>query len=264
MSNEIVPFSFEDQEIRVFKGEDGKPWFYANDVARALGYPTPKDAVSYHCKGAKNLRPYSEGGSQPPKVIPESDVYRLIMRSNKPEAEVFQDWVTEVVLPSIRQTGGYLYGQEELSDDQLLEKALAVANRRIEEREQQRLEERRGRLQAIKEKGEIAHSREASVMSKYGHEKTKREELQDRLAENEQWDTVKGIGWLRKYFVRNVPGLYVALGRHLSKLCRDQGIEPKEIPDVNYGSIKAYPVEIIEELKERLDDDPDLLSKYRR
>lgn len=87
--------------------EDGKPLFAARDVAVALGYQRPADAVSDHCKGVVVLPTPSAGGIQDTKFIPESDVYRLIMRSKLPGAVRFQDWVMEEVLPAIRQTGGY-------------------------------------------------------------------------------------------------------------------------------------------------------------
>ena len=67
--------------------------------------------------------------------IPEGDVYRLIVRSKLPSAERFERWVFDEVLPSIRKTGGYIAGQEELDDEALLAKALKVAERQIAQRE---------------------------------------------------------------------------------------------------------------------------------
>ena len=87
--------------------EDGKPLFCAKDVAVALGYARPADAVTGHCKGVVVLPTPSAGGVQKVKFIPESDVYRLVMRSKLPGAERFQDWVMEEVLPTIRKTGRF-------------------------------------------------------------------------------------------------------------------------------------------------------------
>ncbi len=89
---------------------DGKEYFVANDVAKALGYSVPKDAVARHCKGALKQRYLTEGGEQEIKFIPEGDVYRLIIRSKLPKAEEFEKWVFDEVLPSIRKTGGYING----------------------------------------------------------------------------------------------------------------------------------------------------------
>src|SRR5699024_8503452 len=63
-----------------------------------------------HCKRVSRFATPSEGGTQEMNVIPESDVYRLIMRSKLPAAEAFEDWVVEEVLPSIRKAGGYVDG----------------------------------------------------------------------------------------------------------------------------------------------------------
>lgn len=87
---------------------NGKPYFVANDVARALGYSTPKDAISRHCKGALKHRCLTDGGEQEMKIIPEGDVYRLIMKSKLPSAEKFESWVIDEVLPTIRKHGAYM------------------------------------------------------------------------------------------------------------------------------------------------------------
>lgn len=92
-------------EIRTAVNEDGKPLFRANDVAIALGYKRSADAVTAHCKGVCVLPTPTENQHgavvmQPTKYITESDVYRLVMRSKLPDAERFQDWVVEEVLPS--------------------------------------------------------------------------------------------------------------------------------------------------------------------
>lgn len=83
---------------------DNKPMFLANDVAKALGYSYPKNAIQDHCKGVDILSTPTDGGIQKMKYIPESDVYRLVMRSKLPQAEQFQDWVCDEVLPTIRKT----------------------------------------------------------------------------------------------------------------------------------------------------------------
>ena len=84
---------------------DGKPWFVATDIAFALGYEKPNNAVNTHCKKINKFN-YPETG-QPLNIIPEADIYRLIMRSKLESAEKFQDWVVEEVLPAIRETGVY-------------------------------------------------------------------------------------------------------------------------------------------------------------
>jgi prophage antirepressor-like protein len=106
----VPRFEFDGMQVRVVVLE-GEPWFVGRDVAGALGYENLSRDIQRHCNHAKTLKgTESEPLTDSPRgvlIIPESDVYRLIMRSNLPEAERFQAWVTEEVLPSIRKTGGY-------------------------------------------------------------------------------------------------------------------------------------------------------------
>lgn len=101
--------TFENSEfgtVRTVEVE-GKTYFVANDVAKALGYSVPKDAISRHCKGALKHRYLTDGGEQELKIIPEGDLYRLISRSKLESAERFECWVFDEVLPSIRKHGMY-------------------------------------------------------------------------------------------------------------------------------------------------------------
>ena len=108
MSN-LIPFTFDEQPIRVIE-IDGDPWFVGKDVAEALGYANTRGAIATHCKAAKSdgvvIRD-AMGREQSATIIPERDVYRLIMRSKLPAAERFEEWVVGEVLPAIRRTGGY-------------------------------------------------------------------------------------------------------------------------------------------------------------
>lgn len=94
-------------EVRTLE-EDGAVLFCGADVARALGYKSPKDAVSAHCKGAVKRRTPTTSGIQEMLFIPESDLYRLVFSSKLPSAERFTDWVTQEVLPSVRKHGAYM------------------------------------------------------------------------------------------------------------------------------------------------------------
>lgn len=116
---------------------DGKPHFVATDVAIALGYSTPRDAISRHCKGVVKHDTPTLGGIQQLSYISEGDVYRLIIRSKLPSAEKFERWIFDEVIPSVRKNGGYISGQENMTDDELLEKAIIVAQKKIAERDKQ-------------------------------------------------------------------------------------------------------------------------------
>lgn len=116
---------------------NGQPYFMASDVAQALGYNKPNNAIAAHCRAALKRGSRISGKMQEVNFIPESDVYRLVIKSKLPGAERFEAWIMEEVLPSIRKTGGYIAGQETMSDSELIAKALIVAQRQIEERNKQ-------------------------------------------------------------------------------------------------------------------------------
>lgn len=130
--NELIIFNNpEFGQIRTIE-EDGKVLFCGSDVAKALGYKRPKDAVSAHCKGAVKRRTLTNGGEQEMNFIPEGDIYRLAARSELPGADQFERWIFDEVLPSIRKNGGYINGQENMTPEELMAAALIMANKTIE------------------------------------------------------------------------------------------------------------------------------------
>lgn len=98
--------------IRTLTDENGEIWFVARDVAIALGYKNTRDAISKHCKRVNSVA-FRDGNRGNPfvTIIPESDFYRLTMRSKLPSAEQFEEWVCEEVLPAIRKHGAYVNKQ---------------------------------------------------------------------------------------------------------------------------------------------------------
>ena len=137
MNNELRVFeNAEFGSVRTVEIE-GKPYFVGNDVAKALGYIETAKAIRTHCKGVSEMDIPTKGGLQKMKIIPEGDLYRLITHSKLPSAERFESWVFDEVLPSIRKNGGYISGQETMSDDELMAKALLVAQNKIAERDKQ-------------------------------------------------------------------------------------------------------------------------------
>lgn len=109
--NELKVFeNGEFGKVRMIE-ENGKPLFCGSDVARALGYSRPNDAVNDHCRSTVKRRiPHPQSVEKEIEVIfiPEGDVYRLITHSKLPKAEEFEKWVFDEVLPTIRKTGGYV------------------------------------------------------------------------------------------------------------------------------------------------------------
>ena len=116
MNNQLQIFTNEEfGEIRMVE-VNGKPYAVGVDIARALEYSSPSKAVIQHCKGITKLGIPSEGGIQETNVIPEGDIYRLIIKAAdqsknlniKAKAERFESWIFDEVLPTIRKHGAYM------------------------------------------------------------------------------------------------------------------------------------------------------------
>lgn len=121
--------------------EDGQVLFCGKDVAKALGYKNTRDAMSKHCKGVAKRYPLrTAGGVQEFVFITEPDLYRLIVHSKLPTAEKFERWVFEAVLPSIHRTGGYMIAKQDETPEQIMARAVLVAQDTIE-RQKKQLEE---------------------------------------------------------------------------------------------------------------------------
>lgn len=135
--HELQLFNNEEfGEIRVLEIE-GKPYVVANDVAKALGYTNPSKATNDHCKKSKMVWGNdSLGRRQQFKVIPEGDIYRLIVRSKLPSAQKFEEWVMDEVLPQIRQTGGYIPLYEDEDVDAFMAKALMIAQKTLDKKKE--------------------------------------------------------------------------------------------------------------------------------
>lgn len=132
---------FENQEFGKLRTleKDGEMWFVGKDVAAALGYKDTVNALKSHVESEDKAgwRIATQYGTKETTVINESGVYALIFGSKLESAKRFKHWVTSVILPSIRKTGGYIAGQETMSDADLMAKALLVAQRQIEQRDKQ-------------------------------------------------------------------------------------------------------------------------------
>lgn len=120
---------------------DGEPWLVGKDVAEILGYKNSrkaiKDHVSDHDKTDGVTIRDSIGREQKPICINESGLYSLVMYSKLPAAEKFKHWVTSEVLTSIRKHGGYIAGQNEMSDMELLSRALLLVKNQLDDRNRQ-------------------------------------------------------------------------------------------------------------------------------
>lgn len=131
--NNVLDFNFEGHDVRAI-AIDGEPWFVGKDVAEALGYSNTRKAIRDHLDDDEKMEERivtPSRGKQKMTLINESGLYALILSSKLESAKKFKKWVTSEVLPSIRKNGGYIYGQENMSEDELLSRALILANSRI-------------------------------------------------------------------------------------------------------------------------------------
>ncbi len=106
---DIIPFQFQNHELRVIIDENGNPWWVAKDACEILEHSNYRMAVEGLDDDERGVRKvYTPGGEQDMIVVTESGLYTLIIRSNKPQAKPFRKWVTSEVLPAIRKTGCYV------------------------------------------------------------------------------------------------------------------------------------------------------------
>lgn len=150
---------------------DSEPWFVGFDVADALGYKNQSDAIASHVSAEdrrliqkSEIATLAEIPNRGLTFINESGLYALIFGSKLESARDFKRWVTSEVLPSIRKNGGYIAGQENLSDDELLAKALMVAQNKIAERDRI-ISEKQERIEQMRPKEIFADAVSASQTS---------------------------------------------------------------------------------------------------
>lgn len=135
-------------EVKIFNNEefgevrtviiDGEPWFVGRDVAKSLGYAKPEGAIRNNVDKDDTLVEGvtdSLGRVQQTLIINESGLYSLIFSSQLESAKRFKKWVTSEVLPSIRQNGGYILNQENLTREQIVANALIVAQNIIADKD---------------------------------------------------------------------------------------------------------------------------------
>ena len=143
--NEMQIFRSPDfGEVRTVE-ENGTVLFCGSDIAKALGYAKPQNALNAHCRGAlkrgigvqTGMKADGTPAMQEVEMlfIPEGDIYRLAARSKLPGADAFERWIFDEVIPSVRKNGGYLMGQDTMSADELMARALVVAQKTLADRE---------------------------------------------------------------------------------------------------------------------------------
>lgn len=139
-------------DLQIFKNEEfgeirtleigNEPYFVGKDIAETLIYKEPHKAIVNHVDEDDRIKyPITDelGRKQETWIINESGLYSLIMGSKLPSAKKFKRWVTSEVLPAIRKTGGYIVGEENMNEDELILKAMNVLNAKVENLKQRNI-----------------------------------------------------------------------------------------------------------------------------
>ena len=216
--SEMIPFEFDGHNIRVQVDEEGRPWWVAQDVCKVLDIKNVSNAVGRLKPGEKSIRQTDNL-----LIINESGLYRLIFRSDKPDADRFQDWVFREVLPSIRNTGGYSITPRAVDAYPELKALMEVVEGLAEARQ----------------KAEAAELHAVQAEAKA-----------DIAMRQQQWLTIREYVYLHKLQRQFPERLWIEFGRYLTGYCLEQGIPVRTqgIADRRYGTEHAYHVEIMHNL----------------
>lgn len=143
MTTEITTLQFNSDQfgqLRAIQDESGEPWFVAKDICNALGLANTTEALrGLDDDEVSNFinSEVAQNGGRAPRIINEPGFYKLVLKSRKPEAKAFQRWVTHEVLPSIRKNGGYIAAAPDESPEQIMARAVLLAQDTIERQKAQ-------------------------------------------------------------------------------------------------------------------------------
>ena len=220
MANEIKIFDNPQfGEIRT-AGTSEKPLFCLADVCRVLDLQVTPTKNRLKPDGVSLINVIdSLGREQEATFITEQNLYKVIMRSDKPQAEPFQDWVCGEVLPSIRKTGSYSAGQQ-LSPSELI---LKLAQINVENER---------KMKAIEEK-------QATIEREI-------EEIKQRTVTDLHRSTI--VAYVSRYNIKLDVKYYGAMGRKASSICKKKGIPVTKINDIRWGKVSVFPDEVLDEV----------------
>lgn len=163
MNNEIQRFDFKGASLRALTNKAGEPWFVLKDCMSILDLGNPTETVKMFDDDEFSTTEVidSIGRRQQAYIISEPGLYRLVMRSRKPEAKEFQRWVTHEVLPQIRKAGGYIPTTDVDDDMTILAKAVMIGQRTMEE-QKRRIATQESHIKELEPKARFADAVAAS------------------------------------------------------------------------------------------------------
>ncbi len=218
---ELIPFSFHAADVRVHLDENSAPWWVLSDVCSILG-------LTNTSKVASQLKPYESktltlsytGQTVRLIIVNESGLYRLVMRSRKAEAELFQQWVFAEVLPQIRKTGQYQVQRQPRTQIQILQESIQVL----------------AEIEARQQRLETAQQEQAAQIAA----------LQAAVPEPLDQLSIRAFGKLHAMHINTK--MAQTLGRQCTDTSKKHGREIGRMPDALYGSINTYDRDILEEV----------------
>ena len=241
ISNSLQLFADKGFRVRVIMRCSG-PWFVAKDVASCIEHSNvtkmcelchDKDKFVADVEELKN-NDLAVLGNRGLTLISESGLYRILARCNLPKCEPFESWVFDEVLPSIRKTGSYVVTKPEMSDEEIMSRALEIAHRTLALREERIKALEAERDEAIRTKAMIGSRREATAMATASAKArecakltTENAELKDAVGRGTNWRTVAMMKaeWKREF--GHEPSYH-----KLKKFSADLPAEMKPVKDV--------------------------------
>ena len=230
LMSSLTQFAFGTNQVRVIL-IDNEPWFLGADVCKVLEHSNPSSAYTrlkeYEIKYIDPKQYLGSSSNQEAVVISEPGLYRLILTSRKPQAEPFQDWVCQEVLPQIRKTGKY--EPKPLTPGELL-KIQAEAIIALEQK-QDRLElEQQLQAQKLAELEALTHQHDAEI---------------DRIFNpNGRYFAV--MGYYGKHQLGAISAKDAAvIGRKATAYCKKHGIAVTPVADPRFGTVNTYPEDVI-------------------
>lgn len=219
-------FKNENFEVRVAVDENNEPLFCLSDVCKVLELTTPAkvvDAIKSEFElGELNSYSFDTGyGVKEFTMITESQLYFVLMRSNKPNAKPFRMFVNKEVLPSIRKTGGYT--QKPLNSIDYLQMQLNL------------MKEQDRKIHELEDKTDEIHK-----------EQLKAKHNINRLLSNDRYMTI--IAFMNLYSISQKGHHIPSLGKKAKKLSIEQGAFMGAVIDPRYGRVNTYDVEILKQL----------------
>jgi prophage antirepressor-like protein len=199
-------FNFNGIEVRIVV-RNGNPWFVAADIAKALGH----SSASHMCNvvPAQHLSNLTFDREKSPKIVSEAGLNKILMRSDLPAAEPFQDWLAEEVLPSIRKTGGYS-AMPAIEHGPMVQMALAY------EAQQRQLREHDTRLNELEAANDPMRQDYITILT---------------------YCVLQGLKLSNQTMSK--------IGKVATKLCEERMLGLRYVPSDTFARVKAYPPQVV-------------------